>query len=166
MKNDILALTKELNKIYQRLELKCCQLASDLYHRVFDIEQRYYSSCRRREDNGNFAIDYFPIPIIEVKGYCDIEVNLDHIAVITRLRGKDALEQTYEKFAKYEFEAWGADDHIGVWYRAGMTIEEFKETVHISDEEEIFFSFRFPFDVDSNTMYEFAKLLRREEFYM
>ena len=40
-----------------------------------------------------------------------------------------------------------------------------KDNVNASDEEEIGFSFVFPFDVDGKEIFEFVELLRREGFY-
>ena len=69
------------------------------------------------------------------------------------------------KLMKYEFEAYGVEDYTSDYYHSGMTISELKENIRNSDEKEIGFSFRFDFCVDGDTMYEFVKLLRREEFY-
>lgn len=155
----------ELNQAYRRLELKGIQMLNGLHHRVFEPKISYYSGHYRRLENGSFTVDAFPIPVVEVKGYCDVEINLDCVTVTTKLRRADALAQSYEKLMKYEFEAYGVEDYTSDFYHPGMTVSELKDSIRDSYEKEIGFSVRFDFDVDGDTMYEFVKLLRREGFY-
>lgn len=154
-----------LNQVYQRLEFKGISLANGLRHQIFDPRINYYSGHYRRQEDGSFAMDYFPIPVVEVKGYCDVEINLDCVTVTGKLRREDALSQSYEKLSKYEFEAYGVEDYTGDLYVPGMTIQQLKENIRKHPEKEIGFSFRFDFDVDGDAMYDFVKLLRREGFY-
>lgn len=162
---DMLEVISELNQIYRRLEFKGIQILNGLHHRIFEPRLSYYSGHYRRQEDGSFAVDDFPIPVVEVKGYCDVEINLDSVTVSTKLHRADALAHTYEKLIRYKFEAYGVDDYLSDFYHPGMTIAELKENVRNSDEKEIGFSFQFDFGIDGDTMYEFVKLLRREGFY-
>lgn len=165
MEREMQSMITELNRVYRRLETKGIQMLNGLRHRILEPKLRYYSGHYRRQEDGSFAVDDFPIPVVEVKGYCDVEINLDCVTVSAKLRRADALEHTYDKLARYEFEAYGVEDYCSDFYHPGMTISEMKENIQTSDEKEIGFSFRFDFEVDGNTMYEFVKLLRREGFY-
>lgn len=158
-------IASQLNQIYKPLEMKAAQLASGLHHRIFDPQVRYYSGHYRRGVDGEYQRDSFPIPVVEVPGYCDVEVNLDCVTVSTKLRHEAALTNTFEEFQQYEFEAYGIDDYLMDFYLPGMIIEQMKENIRSSDEKEIGFSFRFSHEIDGNTMYEFVKLLRRLGFY-
>ncbi len=51
------------------------------------------------------------------------------------------------------------------YYAPGMSMEDFRENMRKSQEEELGFSFQFDKDVDKDEMYGFVQLLRREEFY-
>jgi len=154
-----------LNQVYRRLEWKGIEIRNGLQHRIFAPKLGYYSGHYRRQEDGGFKMDHFPIPVVEVKGCCDIEINLDCVTVTSKLRREDALSCSYEKLSKYEFEAYGVEDYTGDLYLPGMTIQQLKENICNSDEKEIGFSFHFDFDVDGDTMYDFAKLLRRKGFY-
>lgn len=165
METDMLDVIAELNQVYRRFEFKGIQMLNGLHHRVFEPKLSYYSGHYRRLEDGSFAVDDFPIPVVEVKGYCDVEINLDCVTVTAKLRRVDALAHSYEKLMKYEFEAYGVEDYTSDYYHSGMTISELKDNIQNSDEREIGFSFRFDFNVDGDTMYEFVKLLRREGFY-
>ncbi len=153
-----------LNQVYRRLEGKGTQLLRAL-RRGFDAKLAWYSGHYRRQEDGSFAMDHFPIPVVEVKGCCDIEINLDSVTVSAKLGREDALSFAYEKLSKYEFEAYGVEDYTGDLYRPGMTARELTENIRRCSEKEIGFSFRFDFDVDGETVYDFGKLLRREGFY-
>ncbi|OUN23473.1 hypothetical protein B5G37_08375 [Pseudoflavonifractor sp. An85] len=116
-------------------------------------------------EDGNWTREAYPIPVIGVKGFCDIEVQPDHISVSTKLKRSTALNYSFVKFAEYDFEAYGVEDYLADFYHPGQTIEELKENIRACQEQEIGFSFSFPFDVNGQRMYEFVKLLRREGFY-
>ena len=81
------------------------------------------------------------------------------------MKRRTALEYSYDKIVQYEFEAYGVEDYLADFYHAGQTVQDLKDNIAKSDEEEIRFSFLFPFDVDGKKVFEFVKLLRRERFY-
>lgn len=165
VEQNMLDVVAELNRVYRRLELKGIQMLNGLHHRIFEPKLSYYSGHYRRLEDGSFAVDDFPIPVVEVKGCCDVEINLDCVTVTAKLRWTDALVRSYEKLMKYEFEAYGEEDYTSDYYHSGMTISTLKDNIRNSDEKEIGFSFWFDFDVAGDTMYEFVKLLRREGVY-
>lgn len=87
------------------------------------------------------------------------------ITAITKLKRRAALEYSFAKVKSYEFEAYGDEDYLGDYYHAGQTIENLKNNIKNSQEDEIGFSFSFPFEVEGEKIFEFVKLLRREGFY-
>lgn len=158
-------LIDELNQVYWRLEMKGAQMLNGLHHRIFEPKLGYYGGHYRRAEDGGFAMDRFPIPVVEVPGYCDVEIHLDRVVVSAKLRREDALNCSYEMLLPYQFEAYGVEGYLDDLYRPGMTIDELKENIQKSDEREIGFSFEFDFDIAGDAIYEFVKLLRREGFY-
>ena len=155
----------EMQRFYDRLETRSGQLFHALFHRVFELEVGWYSGHYHKMEDGNWTREAYPIPVIGVKGFCDIEVQPDHISVSTKLERSTALNYSFVKFAEYDFEAYGVEDYLADFYHPGQTIEELKENIRACQEQEIGFSFSFPFDVNGQKMYEFVKLLRREGFY-
>ena len=155
----------EMQRFYDRLETKSGQLFHALFHRVFELEVGWYSGHYHKSKDGTWTREAYPIPVIGVKGFCDIEVQPDHISVSTKLKRTTALNYSFVKFAEYDFEAYGVEDYLADFYHPGQTMEELKENIRACQEREIGFSFSFPFDVDGQKMYEFVKLLRREGFY-
>ncbi|MDO4544267.1 MAG: hypothetical protein Q4C01_06905 [Clostridia bacterium] len=155
----------ELNRIYRRLEQKQIELARKLFHRIFRIESQYYSGHFRRTESGQLKENDYPIPIISIKGLCDIEIDLDCISVYTTLRRQAALAYSFEKLKAYRFEASTTKRYLSDLYCEGSTIEQMKAALAESSEKEVNFLFTFDFDTDGETMLNFAKLLRREGFY-
>lgn len=155
----------EMQCFYDRLEKRSGQLFHALFHRVFELEVGWYSGHYHKIEDGTWIREAYPIPVIGVKGFCDIEVQPDHISVSTKLKRSTALNYSFVKFAEYNFEAYGVENYLADFYHPGQTIEELKKNIRACQEQEIGFSFSFPFDVDGQMMYEFVKLLRREGFY-
>lgn len=154
-----------VNATYYRLEMKQAQIVHALFHRMFEVESGWYSGHFHKGANGDWVRESYPIPVIEVKGICDIEISFDKISVSAKLKRTKALEYSYDKISKYAFEAFGVDDYLCDFYGSGMTFGELKANISRSEETEIGFAFYFPFEVEGKEIFEFVKLLRRERFY-
>ena len=162
MDNQIL---NEINTAYSHLEMKQTELVSALFHRIFELDWGWYNGHYHQDETGNWFRDSYPIPVISVKGLCDIEISFDKISISTKLKRKEALAYPFEKFAGYEFEAYGVEDYLTDFYQPGQTVQDLKENIRVCDEKEIGFSFVFPFDVEGKHIFEFVELLRREGVY-
>lgn len=155
----------DLNKLYYHLEKKQTELFHGLFHRCFELKRGYYNGNYHRDKSGNYVMEYYPIPIIEVQRLCDVEINLENITVSTKLTKQNAVEYNYGKLEGYSFEAYGVEDYLQDFYEPGMLTEELQVAIKKSEEKEIGFSFKFNFDITGNEMYEFVKMLRREGFF-
>lgn len=158
-------LLDEIDAAYYCLERKQGEIVQALLHRIFETESGWYSGHYHRNTAGEWNRESYPIPVVSVKGFCDIEIAFDKISVSTKRKREDALAYSFEKLSGYEFEAFGVEDYLADYYHAGQAIQEMKENIRACDEKEIGFSFCFPFDVEGKRLFEFAKLLRREGFY-
>lgn len=156
---------RELNAAYDRLERKQAELVRTLSHRIFELKFDWYNGHYHKGDKGNWIREAYPIPVIGVKSVCDIEIQFDKISISTKLTRDAALAYSFEKFSKYEFEAYGVEEYLTDLYHAGQTVGELKENIRACDEKEIGFSFLFPFEVAGKQLCEFVKMLRREGFY-
>lgn len=154
-----------INAAYYRLEMKMAQITHALFHRIFDLESGWYNGHYHKDNNGNWYRESYPIPVISVRGFCDIEIQFEKISVSTKLKRDAALTCSFEKFAGYELEAYGVGDYIADFHHTGRTVQEMKENIRTCAENEIEFSFVFPFEIVGKQIFEFVKLLRREGFY-
>ena len=155
----------DINTAYHSLESKQAELVCALSHRIFEVVSGWYNGHYHKDENEKWVRESYPIPVIDVKGLCDIEIPFDKITISTKLKRNAALEYSFEKFAGCEFEAYGVDDYLTDFYHHGQTVQDLKENIRGCDEKEIGFSFVFPFEVDGKQIFEFVKLLRREGFY-
>ena len=159
------ALAQQLSEIYYPLEMKSFQILLGLQHRIFDPQLAYYSGHHRKSTDGSHRIDYFPLPVITVDGFCDVVIDLDCVTVNSNLRRENALAFAYEQLGAYEFDICGEDDDAIYHHHPHVDTAPIREVVLKSSEKNFKFSFRFDFDIDGDTMYEFVKLLRRKGFF-
>lgn len=154
-----------LNEAYLRLEAKHDEIIRALTHRIFELESGWYNGHYQKNPDGKWVRDAYPIPVITVKGLCDIEIQFDRVSVSMKLKRDAALAYSFDKLMEYEFEAYGVEDYLSDYYHPGQTDQELKDNIKASDEAEIGFSFTFPFEVDEKQLFEFVKMLRREGFH-
>lgn len=150
----------QLNEMYKELDEKA-QAISNSFHCDFNYYNRHYS----RGESGDYEIEYFPIPVITIKGICDIEIGLNQISVTTKLSRNGALSYDFEKVKTYSFEAYGVENYLDDFYTAGNTIDVMIDKIMKSEEENIFFSFYFSHEVDSDSICEFVKFLSEDGFF-
>ncbi len=155
----------EINAAYYRLETKQAEIVRALPRRIFEPVSGWYNGHYHRNSAMDWVRESFPIPVVSVNGLCDIEIQFDQISVSTKLKRDAALAYSFEKFAGYEFEAYGVEDYLADFYHAGQPAQKMKESIRASGETEIGFSFAFPFEAEGKQIFEFVTLLRREGFY-
>lgn len=155
---------QQLNEIYYPLDLKQAELNA-LFRRDFRLESSWYNGHYHKDETGNWCRESYPIPVIGVKGLCDIEVPFDKISISTKLKRDAALGYPFEKLAGYEFEAYGVENYLTDFYHPGQTAQNLRENIRACNEKEIGFSFVFPLDRDGKQIFEFVKLLQQEGFY-
>ena len=155
---------KQLNEWYYRLEMKQAEIVHALHHRVFELESGYYNGYRRR-DGDAVVTDYFPIPVITVKGVCDVEIHPDHIEISAYRNLHDTIGYSFDKFSGCAYTVSEAEDADEILFDSKTQSPEREHILRRSQEKKILFSFFFDFDTDGTIVYEFVKLLRRERFY-
>lgn len=159
------SLKNEIQAAYAQLEGRQVALVHALFHRAFALEVGWYNGHYHKDADGVWQREAYPIPVIEVKGVCDVEVQFDKTSISTKLKRAAALAYSFEPLAAYPFEAYGVEDYLADFYHPGQTVATLKENIRACQEDEIGFSFEFPCDVDAEQMYGFVKLLRKEGFY-
>ena len=150
----------KLNEIYKKLDDKV-QAISKLLHCTFG----YYNGHYHKNTAGNYEKDYFPIPVISVKGLCDVEIELNQISITTKLTRNKAISYNYEKLKSYHFEAYGVENYLDDFYLEGDTISSMIEKIKASKEENVFLSFYFPFEVPAGVVSEFVNFIAKEGYF-
>lgn len=150
----------QLNEIYRKLDKKAREIGKQLQCPV-----GYYNGHYRKNESGDYEMDYYPIPEVTVKGLCDIEIGLDRISVTTKLTRDNALLYEYDRIKTCSFEVYGVEDYLNDFYTDGSTIDGMIESIKRSDEEHIGFCFSFPFETDSKAVCEFVAFLQKDGFF-
>lgn len=155
-----------LNEAYSQMEAKRGKIVCAFTQYGFELESGWYNGHYQKNGDGEWVRDAYPIPVISVRGLCDIEIQFDGITVTAKMKRTAALAYPFDKLMAYEFEAYGVEDYLSDYYHPGQTVQDLKDNIRASSEKEIGFSFAFPFETESKQVLEFAKLLRQEGVYV
>lgn len=159
------AFLQNINKEYARLEHKRRELCSALIHPHFIMQSGWYNGHYHKDASGAWCEEYFPISVIRMVGLCDIEIGFEQLSVSTKLTRSASLKYSFEKFASYQWEAYGVQDYLLDFDHQGQSLDAMKEAIAASQEREIGISFAFPFDTDTKELYAFLMLLHQEGFF-
>ncbi len=158
-------LQEEINAAYDLLERKQTELVRALLSEGFSTVSGWYNGHYHKTGNGGWCREAYPIPVVTVKGVCDIEISFDGISVSAKRKREAALADSYISLSGYAFEAFGVEDYLRDFYQRGMTVADLKSNIAQSSEEEIGFAFPFSMDVEKEEILALVKLLHRDGFY-
>lgn len=158
---------EELNDLYKILDFKKNELVSSLnsLDGGFNCDVGYYNGHYSKDEDGEYQIDFFPIPVISVMGLCDIEINLDAISVSTKLTREKAIQFEYNKLISFEFEVYGVEDYLSDYYMKDGNISNLVKRIKESNEKNIGFSFLFNKDIDGKSIHELTSFLVKNCFF-
>ncbi|MCM1194818.1 MAG: hypothetical protein NC099_04860 [Corallococcus sp.] len=154
----------ELNAFYRDLELKTVAVLGRMEVLGLDYDIGYYNGHYFKNSDGEYEKEYYPIPVISVKGACDIELEFDRISVSAKLSKRAALHFDYGKISAYRFEAYGIENYLDNYYEDG-DIDKLLNNIKESKENAIGFQFEFDRDTDAKKIMEFVEFLRKNGFY-
>ena len=150
----------QLNEVYKKLDQKARAIS-----KLLNSDFGYFNGHYNKNAHGDYEMDYCPIPVISLKGVCDIEIDLNQISVTTKLSRENAISYEFEKLKSFSFEVYGVENYLDDFYAAGDTISNMKERIKSSKEKSVFFSFCFPFDVAVSVVCEFISFIEKESFF-
>ena len=154
----------KLNTLYQTLTEKAEEITL-LLSGFGKCEYGWYNGHFHKDDAGQWVKDYCPIPVISVKGLCDIEVGLETITLSAKLERDAAAEFPFDTLSGYEFEAYGVQNYLSDFYHDGLTLAQVRENIRSSKETEIGFSFVVDCAHDSEQLLKLVVLLKNAGFY-
>lgn len=155
---------RELNALYCKWEVRTAVAARCVEECGFDYAVGFYNGHYGKNAQGEYERECYPIPVITVKGLCDVQLELDAVALSARLSKQSALQFDYGVLRGYEFEVYGVEDYLADYY-VGGDIAALRENILKSDETEIEFQFAFPIDLDGARFADLLKLLQANGFY-
>ncbi len=131
--------TAYLNDVYKVLDER--RAAAKAALSCFSPQCGYYNGHYYKNNDGKYEIAYYPIPVVEIRGLCDAEINLDDITVSTKLEKKRIPSFDFSTFENIHFECSGVDDYLADIYDSDRPIRELAENVKDFPENVISFVF-------------------------
>lgn len=125
-----------LNSIYKHLYEHTKSIVNELNKHNYICEWGYFGQHYIKH-NKNWLLEYFPIPVIDVNGICDIGIDLEHIFIEYKLLKQTALKYDFNKLTKYKFEVYGSEDYLNDFYNAEMDLNSVKSRIMDSEENDI-----------------------------
>ena len=156
----------ELNAFYRELEHRAnLVLGQWVTLRSRPAELRYYSGHYTKNSVGIYEADAFPIPVLSIKGLCDVEFHIDQIQVTSKLKKMDAIDFDYQKISGHTFELYGLDDYESTYGDAHTPLEVLMNNIELSNESIIVFAFTFENNTDPATLKHFIHQLEHLKFF-
>lgn len=125
----------------------------------------YFAGHSWADETGQYHRDDFPIPVITVKGLCDIELDFEHTSVTAKLTKSAALSLDDTALQDMRFIMYGVEDFQREFKKEAESIAVALDQLKNCGEEELFFSFLFPDDVEQEEILLALKKLSRLGFY-
>lgn len=157
---------EQLNEFYKNLDGKAKQIKDILVNNGFKAEKNYFNGHYYNKDAaGNYVMDYYPIPVIELKGLCDIEVVGTHLNISTKTSLKNAIHFNYDIMSDFYFEVYGVIDYLADYYKSGEDILKLYKSLETCNETEIGFGFSFANNVPADKILKLIVILKENGFY-
>lgn len=125
-----------LNSIYKPLYEKTKLIQVELKKNNYKFEWGYFGQHYIRH-NENWLLEYFPIPVIDIDGICELGIDLEHIFIEYKILKETAIEYDFNKLSKYKFEVYGVENYLNDFYNEKMNLNDIKSLILESEEREI-----------------------------
>lgn len=158
-------LYKDLNEFYHLLEDKKNEIIQSLKGLNLQMSSGWFNGHYRKTDSGKWEREAFPIPVISIYGFCDIEIHDERLSLSTKMKKENALAFSFVPYTAYEFEAFGVEDYLADYFHSGMTLDDMKEQIEKSGESEIGFAIIVPFDFKNKSLMDLIEKLKTDGFF-
>lgn len=156
----------QLNRFYRPIDLKAKEFTAKLVrpHSGFCAAAGFFNGHYHKNEAGKYREDAYPIPVIDVKGLCDIEIDFDSIRITTKLKKEQLLALDWSKLGGTQFEVYGVEDYL-CDYGNNQELLQMNLRIVSSRETEFFVSFLLPPDYSADEAIVFLKQLHNMGFY-
>jgi hypothetical protein len=125
-----------LNSIYKPLQERVKSIVNKLKSNNYNCEWGYFGQHYIKHNN-NWLVEYFPIPVIDVIGICEIGIDLEHIFIEYKILKQTALKYDFNKLIKCNFEVYGVENYLNDFYNAKMDLNDINSRILESEEKEV-----------------------------
>lgn len=156
---------EQLNDFYKKLDGEAEQIRSILIKGGFNCEKKYFNGHYNKNAAGEYVKEYFPIPVLEVKDLCDIEIIGNRINISSKTSLENALHFDYGKISEFYYEVYGVVDYLSDYYKSGEELKVLYGNLANSEEDEIGFAFSIAADVAHDKILNVISVLKSGGFY-
>lgn len=149
-----------LNTVYQPIYSYVHILLNLLKERAYNYTWGFYNNHTIMIER-NWAIEYYPIPVITINGLCDIGIDIDHIFIECKLGREQAISFDWNTFSMYSFEVYGVEDYLNDFYSPTLPLESISQKIMQSTESQIAIAFHFAYLEDPKVLIDFIEVLHR-----
>ena len=143
-------LFEQLNSAYAALGRRASALKVALTEAGERASWNWYAYHSTLID-GEYRVEEFPIPVVEVEGLCDIGFHMDEIFVEFRLSFDHAFGFDFGQLPQ-PFEVYGAEDYFHNFYTDGMDPDGIAARIMGSGEQEVCVSINLPGDTETDVL--------------
>ena len=157
---------KLLNALYEPLQVR-----ADMLHGIinkeklgYEIRRGYFGGHYRKNARGEYEMDFYPIPEIELRGLCDIEVGFFETGVTAKLERKRLADFDAGVLAPYRFTVSGVEE----WEIDFGDQSDFAAVVNNAEnsmETELFFCLALDAEASGAEIAELVRRLKESGFY-
>lgn len=157
---------EQLNEFYKHLDTHAEKIKSILITNGFKAEKQYFNGHYYNKDAaGNYVMDYYPIPVVDVAGICNIEIVGSHINVSTKTPIKNAIQLNYNILSDCYFEVYGVIYYLADYYKSGENIIKLYKNLETCNERVIGFGFSFVNSTPTEKILNLVRILKENGFY-
>ena len=155
-----------LNALYEPLQVRADMLYGILRKEKlgYEIRRGFFNGHYRKNERGEYEKDFYPIPEIELRGLCDMEVGFNETCVTAKLNKARLAELDSEAFSQYSFEIYGVEDWLST-FGDGESFAKAVQRALESGETEFFFSFSLDVQAAAPALVELVRLLVQKGFH-
>lgn len=159
-------LRKLLNALYEPLQKRADMLYGIINKEKLGYELRrgYFGGHYRKNARGEYEMDFYPVPEIELRGLCDIEVGFSETGVTAKLEKKRLADLDAGGLAPYRFTVSGVEEweiDLGDQSDFAAVVKNAENSI----ETELFFCFTLDADASGEEITELVKRLKESGFY-
>lgn len=155
-----------LNALYEPL-LKRADMLHGIINKEklgYELRRGYFGGHYRKNARGEYERDFYPIPEIELRGLCDIEVGFFETGVTAKLQKKRLADFDAGVLAPYRFTVSGVEE----WEIDFGDQSDFAAAVKNAEnsmETELFFCFTLDAEAGGAEIAELVRRIKESGFY-
>ena len=157
---------EQLNRLYRPLDERAQEYIAKMtkLHGGFKIESGFYNGHYHKNSEGNYRSYAYPIPVISVKGLCDIEIDFDGTSITSKLSKEQIISFDWNLLGNVKFEVYGVNNFLRD-YGDNYSACEISESVQNSEEKEFFISFFIPVNESGENVLKLLRKIQNYGFY-